>query len=603
MVRANNHADMFTQALARHGVPYQFLGPGQLYNQPEVRDLLAYFRVLVDLTDDQAMYRLLVKPHFAIDRRDVAALLVWAKQHNWSVFEALEQLADHTETTSIPLHISAESAEQMSQLIALLKRHLDLVPDTSPGRLLYYFLEDTTLLSLYKHVTTEHQQREVLNVSKFFDEIQAFELRQRDATVADWMEYVTFVLNAGESPLAAETDWTTVDAVNILTIHSAKGLEFPVVFLVNLVNDRFPTRNRRDQIPIPEQLAKEAAPEGNVHEQEERRLFYVGMTRAKDLLYLTGAKFYGDAKRAKKLSGFVHEALGEDLTPYLLEHTAEQGVLPLFQQEDDREQRVEMKDNKVEIGKVDYLDYSRIEAFEICPLHYKLKYILNVPTPPSGALSRGSSVHNAMKHFYQWVLLEQREKSKGQTLGKSMLKKQLVSLLNQHWIPIGFDSKKQEQLMKEESEHWLREYVDNIFDPAIVPSQMEMPFHFNIRDLKIGGRIDRIDRHEDGTLEIIDYKTGQPWDDKKLEENLQLAIYGMAATDPGVLNQPVGKLKLSLYFFESAEKKSIEVSPERLEQAKERILDIRQQIEQSDFECSRGYICQQGCEYGLFCSA
>lgn len=155
--------------------------------------------------------------------------------------------------------------------------------------------------------------------------------------------------------------------------------------------------------------------------------------------------------------------------------------------------------------------------------------------------------------------------------------------------------------MREESERWLREYVDNVFDPAVVPSQLEMPFQFNVKDIKIGGRIDRIDRHPDGTLEIIDYKTGKPWDDKKLAENLQLAIYGLAATDPGVLNQPVDKLRLSLYFFESAEKKSIEVSPERLEQAKERILDIRAQIQQSNFVCSEGFICQQGCEYGLFC--
>jgi DNA helicase-2/ATP-dependent DNA helicase PcrA len=87
--------------------------------------------------------------------------------------------------------------------------------------------------------------------------------------------------------MVAEGDWSTQDAVNILTVHSSKGLEFPVVFLVNLVNERFPGRNRSEQISIPDELIKEELPTGDFHQEEERRLFYVGMTRAKEKLYFT----------------------------------------------------------------------------------------------------------------------------------------------------------------------------------------------------------------------------------------------------------------------------------------------------------------------------
>ena len=100
------------------------------------------------------------------------------------------------------------------------------------------------------------------------------------------------------------------NAVNILTVHSSKGLEFKIVFLVNLVSDRFPTRERNEKIPLPDGIIKETVPfDTDFHLEEERRLFYVGMTRAKERLYFTAANYYGAGKRAKKISPFIYEAL------------------------------------------------------------------------------------------------------------------------------------------------------------------------------------------------------------------------------------------------------------------------------------------------------
>src|SRR5205814_389241 len=97
-------------------------------------------------------------------------------------------------------------------------------------------------------------------------------------------------------------------AVRVLTVHKAKGLEFPVVFLVTLVQDKFPLRGRKDALELPVELIKEALPSGDFHKQEERRLFYVGMTRAMRELWLTSARDYGGT-RERKVSQFVLEAL------------------------------------------------------------------------------------------------------------------------------------------------------------------------------------------------------------------------------------------------------------------------------------------------------
>ncbi|MCA9390398.1 ATP-dependent helicase [candidate division WWE3 bacterium] len=594
LVRANSHADIFTHAFARKGIPFQFLGPGQLYNRPEIKDLLAYFRVITNIQDDMSLYRLLTKRFFGIDRRDIALLVSYAREHNYTLFETMEMLVQDESL----LGIDAESLRKITKLLKVLKRHLDLLPDYGPGQLLYYFLEDTGLLSMYQKVDSEQKQQEVLNISRFFDEVKSFESRQTDPAVLDWLEYIEYVWAQGESPLASEIDWTEANAVNILTTHSAKGLEFPIVFLVNLVNDRFPTRNRKDQIPLPEALAKENAPEGDAHVQEERRLFYVGMTRAKDRLFLTGAKFYGENKRPKKLSGFVHEAMGEDLSKYLLPHALEQEELPLFGQFSSQD-AVNIEESKaVSPHHVDYLTYSRLNSFQVCPMHYYLQYVLNLPTPTTGALSFGTTVHNTMKQFYQWVLLQKLESIPE----NQILIDQILEIYHQQWINRGFDSKEQQQQMKVNGQQWLQTYIENEFNPQVLPIEIEMPFNIKIKDLTVGGRIDRVDRYEDGTLEIIDYKTGKMKDEKQLQKDLQLAIYGLAATEKGIFNQPIDQLKLAYYFFEAGEKVSVNVTPERLENAKEEILEIKSQIEQSNFACSEDYLCQQGCEYDLFCN-
>jgi DNA helicase-2/ATP-dependent DNA helicase PcrA len=121
-------------------------------------------------------------------------------------------------------------------------------------------------------------------------------------------------LELGDSPIASKTDLSTYNAVNILTVHSAKGLEFPVIFLVNLSRGRFPTYEKKETIPLPPALIKEILPEGNFHEQEERRLFYVGLTRASDKVFLSASQFYNEGKRERKISPFVLEALDKKMS-------------------------------------------------------------------------------------------------------------------------------------------------------------------------------------------------------------------------------------------------------------------------------------------------
>src|SRR5439155_1004590 len=206
-----------------------------------------------------------------------------------------------------PAPCTAEGLEAIRRLVADLTRYMELAREMPTGELLYQFLVDSGWLARMSKAATARDEAEVQNVSKFFRRIQDASKALRYDNVREFVNHLDALIDAGEDPAVAEAEVET-PAVRVLTVHKAKGLEFPVVFLVTLVQDKFPLRGRRDALELPVELIKEPLPTGDFHKQEERRLFYVGMTRAKRELHLTSARDYGGT-RARKVSQFVLEAL------------------------------------------------------------------------------------------------------------------------------------------------------------------------------------------------------------------------------------------------------------------------------------------------------
>jgi DNA helicase-2/ATP-dependent DNA helicase PcrA len=521
---------------------------------------------------------------FKLEGIEIAALLNLAKKRNYSLFETLEK--------SDEIFLKETSKEKVKEISKMIKRHIELIPKDTAGQILYYFLNDTGLLKELVNTKTVKDDQRAKNIAKFFDKLKTYEVDHETASVFDIVDWIDLSMQLGESPLAADIDWTENDAVNILTVHSAKGLEFSVVFLVNLVEQRFPTRERRELIPIPGNFIKEILPVGDFHLEEERRLFYVGMTRAKDMLFLTASNFYGEGKRERKLSPFLYETFGEESIKKLVDKTVKTeeqlsflnfNIPPIVTEEE-----------KKIITPVTYLSYSQMQTFDICPLHYKLRYILKIPTPQSSAQSFGTSIHSTLRDFYQSCIR-----------GEILNKKQAFDLLEKNWINEGYSSKSHEQKALERAKNILETYVDNNFDKKNLPVVLEYPFNFMIKDLKIGGRIDRIDLLGENKIEVIDYKTGTNVpDEKKLAKDMQLTVYALAATE--VREKYLGKkpeeVLLSLFYLEANKKFTTTRTKEQLEEAKELILEKADEIAHSDFACSENMLCLN-CEYKMLCSA
>lgn len=582
LVRANNHAEPFIKSLERHKIPYQFLGPGQLFRQSEIKDLIAYLRVLYNFEDSVSLYRVSSMEHFDILPRDLAATLNFAKRQSLSLFEALEKVNE--------IIVSEDTKKKVKNILEMINRHLKKMRDETAGQIIYYFLLDSGLLDKISNYKTVQEEKRAQNIAKFFDRLKTYETEHKDASVSTIVEWIDLSMEMGESPQASTIDWTGNDAVNILTVHSSKGLEFPVVFMVNLVVGRFPSRERSEQIPLREEIVKEILPEGDYHAEEERRLFYVGMTRAKNSLFFTASNYYGEGKREMKISPFVYESLGKGIDYGVSQVKSPEGQLTFSDWI--------INENKEEATKknpslpIDFLSFSQIETFKYCPMHYKAKYILKIPTPSSPAQSFGISIHAALRDYHQ---LQMR--------GKQVQKDELFELFKNNWITEGYGSKEYRDKYYKQGITFLENYIKSEISKG-KSAYLEFPFQFRLekdgKNLKIAGKMDRVDILPNGNIEIIDYKTGK--DKNNIEENLQLTLYALAATllkDPNFNKKPE-EIGLSLYFLETGEQKRTVRTMEQLEKAKNEVWTIADKISMSDFQCAGSDYCKI-CEFKMLC--
>ena len=594
LVRANNHADPFVKALSYRGIPYQFLGPGMLFKKSEVKDLIAYLLVLNDFTNDPAMYRILAMKIFSLSGRDLASVVSFAKKIRLSLFETIEIILGEREFTNKakPPFISQKGQQDLSKVAAMINRHLELVKKRqTAGQILYYFLEDSGILQKIAEVGSVTEERQAQNISRFFEKLRQYELDHEDASVAAVMDWISLSQELGESPLASEIDWFLEDRVNILTVHSAKGLEFRIVFLVNLVSGRFPTYKRREQIPLHQDLIKEILPSGDYHQQEERRLFYVGMTRAADRLFLTAANYYGEGKRIHKISPFVVEALekyqissASRRIKYQISNTKKSSILHF------KSGKEPLQSNEVVKHPITYFSFSQITAFEHCPAQYRYAYIQRIPTSPTGVQNFGSVIHQTLFDFYKQAAI------------KKVNSKILLSLYERNWLPFGFSSKVYEKRLKKEGREMLRNFYRDEFSFQNQPLFLEKRFTFFLTPkIKVGGIFDRVDK-KGKTLEIIDYKTGKMPADKEIENSSQMAVYALAATDPGILGAKPENLIGTFYFLAKGQKKSIRKNRERIKEDRKKLIEKIAAIKESDFSPRPSFWCDF-CPYKIICDA
>lgn len=567
LARANNHLDPFVFALRKYGLPYQLVGNRGLYDREEVRDVIALLKFIVDPTDGTSAYRVLNIDSLKISGEVISKVLSEARAKRIGIWEIIREHKD-------------KGIKRLTDGIMELQ---DQITKLSPSEFVYRAVNTLNYLEPFLKEETIENQMSIRNLDLFLNIAKQFEVGFRGETkemptIVNFVDYIDLLMEAGDSPAQAELQ--DVDTINLMTVHSSKGLEFPVIFMVNLVGGRFPTRNRKDVIDLPDEMVKETLPTGDAHIQEERRLFYVGMTRAEKYLFLTYAQNYG-GKRDTRPSGYLGELglktaeLGSEEVKGSDDQIGLFGVESGFR---------EPKAEKIKDFKPRFLSYTQVDTYKTCPFKYKYSYVLNVPQPPNYALSFGSTIHDTLKDFHSALMVE------------DVTLDQLMGMYENNWQPAGYMSEEHRKIRFESGKELLEGYYKENKKVKVNPIAIEKSFNIWIGGTKFFGRIDRIDELKNGEIEIIDYKTGQPKDQRVVDKDDQATFYAIGAKE-ALGYEPK---KLTLHFVETGEKVSTTRTNAQLEEAKKEVTEIVGEIKSGKFEANPGMHCNW-CAYQDVC--
>lgn len=584
LVRANDTADAYVKELTRLGIPNQFVSLKGLYFKDIILDCLAYLRLLDNYHESSALFRVLNMPNFKVSHLDIITINKFAKHKVWSLFEALKNVS------AIP-NVSETARQNIDKLLALLDKHSKLVADSEPSKIFLRFAYDSGLVASYDF---DRDQEIFSYLNQFYQKIKKFEDTLPASRLSDFMQLMDLELEAGEVG-ALRLDFSDNDTVKIMTVHAAKGLEFKYVFLVNIVDKKFPTISRSEKISIPDNLVKEKNTGGkDAHIEEERRLFYVAITRAKEELFITGAKDYGGA-REKKPSPFISEMKLD-----VFEVGADQDFSNKMEFMRDLERLDQKEPEKPEkLVLPDRFSFSQLAAFSNCPLQYKFAFVLKIPAPTDKAsLIFGRVLHNVLHDFLEPLESDNAIQDSLFAKPKAVLdEKKLLELYEGHWQADGYNNKEEREKYYQKGKNILKTFWHD-FSIAERPEILflEKNFTFKIGEGIIKGAIDRVDRLPDGTLEIIDYKTGNPKEKLEYADKRQLILYKIFLEE--FLKIKVSKL--SYYYLEGTYKTSFEAKDKDVEKLRLEVLEEIAEIKKGNFPPNPTELCKY-CDFRDIC--
>ena len=550
--------------LAARDIPFIVTGLNVL-ETAMARDLLAVACAVINDNDADSLFRVCALPRFTVPPAELRDRL--NAQHKEKSFKSVLKTLD----SAGPVLVALKEAHEF----------IDLEKLTAADAFAY-------LVGEFELPEKDPVVQAILRFAKYWEE-KSF---VHNTSLAEFLNYLEFYREGrGIIPLFTEEQMAELErkhpeAVQLMSVHAAKGLEFSHVWLLRVISGAFPTYFKEGLFEFPPALRSSIAiGEGKeVHDQEERRLFYVAITRARDRLGIGSRP--GKGRRDPTPPGFLRPLIGDRSLKSALTTRQSAGIgsakLPLEPSPIARWMLMPPAFAAAEMA----LSANAVQSYSTCPMKFKLERDWKIPGEAAAAMQYGFAIHTVLKNYYDPSPREVEPAVED-----------VIAAFKKEFAKGYIDDPVQRKIYEERGEDQLRTLLEASPRGSAEVMATEHKFSFKLGDREIIGRIDRIDRLQDNSVRVIDYKTGAPKDRKFAEESLQLSIYAMAVAQMGLT-----PLELVLVNVQDNSQAVASRTAKQLEAAQTKIGEAAAGIAAGEFDPAPGSHCRW-CDFRRLCPA
>jgi DNA helicase II / ATP-dependent DNA helicase PcrA len=633
-------------AMEERGIPFHPSGPAALFQRPEVRDAIAWLRVLADPGDSAAAARALTRPPVELRSADLARLTTIARRRKLDMVSACEAAL---ESPQLP----PEARERIQSFLKLYGEASAVMEERRADVFVRRLIERVGLRRQRLFAAQPEVAERLLGLSRLAELAAEWARREPHGSTRDFVRYLSAVAEAGVAPSGGEEPPSPGSVVG-LDRGAAKGREFARVFVLGLEDGREVDRIGRparegivlsrverdgDAEARPSAFYEQAlAATGGEEEEHAEELFgpaeglhatyrklreevleaswkagrelseprldtAVDVNRAiaryLELLKLAAlAQRPGDEATAEAVEA-VNGLLRQVATPeQQTELDASALDSYLLGSERDRDSRRRLIAARHEPSLEAFLprrgdgglslSASDLDLYLTCPLKYKFARVFGIPQEPTINQRFGILIHNVLERFHKDELEPGED---GQ--------QRLMDLLEAGWRRSGFGTSDDELQYRDRAREAMHLYWEREREAEGEPVWLEKKFDFQIGGHHVRGRVDRVDRLPGGEYELIDYKTGERKSEAQLESDLQLALYRLAAREAWDIEAATG----SYYYVLDAEKVAAPTKPDDAERVERTVLQVAEGALSQDFEPRPSPKVCSWCDYRLICPA
>jgi len=598
--RNNADAEGLSRMLAREGISFEIEGGMNVLEDFDVNRLLLMLRTIssIDKTgSDTDLFTLMHQPWFKLNELAILKLSRLASQKKIDLFEAILDKKQESKALKSWLKqlINWEKAGMKMTLGAWIEQVMH------ESGFLQWMLADEGVI-------------EKLNrLNSFFAEVKRLERAKKEVSPNEFLAMIETMKEERVEIREEDLDIRT-KAVRLMTAHRSKGQEFRVVFISRCVDRAWGNNKRPELIKLPEGILKHSDLEKKEKNEDERRLFYVALTRAKEKVYISWAKAYwrDGRKKSTVVSMFVEELEEKFKTKVKAEEwKPEETVKSLFKKDpiSSRLRETEEKAFLEKVVKEMKLSVTGLNTYLKCPYQFKLNNLLRLPRIKERPLVFGTVIHSALEKYFSKMMKEKKKPN------KKYLLEQLERALEREVL-----TKKELGELREKGKRILGEYFDNYYDSWEKPLMVEQFFGYGwaqiyLDDIPLVGKVDKVELIDQKirAVRMIDYKTGRAKTRNEIEGKTQNSTgdYKRQLVFYKLLADSDRRLKLNMVegemdFVEPNQrgkfrKERFEISKEEVNELKKLIRKTMKKIRDLEFGCTKNHKECQWCSFKEHC--